>query len=219
MAPECSSLVFDLDGTISDPSTGITRSFNHALRSQGLPEVSEDLIQAEIGPPLDETFLKLVPGASVSTIERLIANYRERYSKIGFSENTLYPGIPAALERLRALGIPLGVCTSKRQDFALRILSLFGLEEYFGFVDGGDIGITKQAQLTGLLDTRTIDRNAIMIGDRSVDIVAAHRNSLNAIGVTWGFGDYVELSAESPLRILNNPAELTDIITQPEIHL
>ena len=208
-----SALVFDLDGTISDPSLGITRSFNHALRSHGLPEVPDELIQQEIGPPLDETFLKLAPGTSARDVGALISTYRQRYSEIGYSENTLYPEIPPALEQLKQIGIPLGVCTSKRRDFAIKILSLFGLGGYFDFVDGGDVGISKQSQLAGLVQCQDIDDRAIMIGDRSVDILSARANGLRAVGVLWGFGDYQELSEASPFRIISKPEELCEIVT------
>jgi phosphoglycolate phosphatase len=208
-----STLVFDLDGTISDPSLGITRCFNHALRNHGFSEVPDDLIRQQIGPPLDETFLKLAPGTSDRDVEVLITTYRQRYSELGYSENTLYPEVPPALEELKRAGISMGVCTSKRQDFALKILTLFELVDYFDFVDGGDVGISKQSQLASLMEAHVIDDQAIMIGDRSVDVLSAHANGLPAIGVLWGFGDYQELSEASPLHIISKPEELCDIVT------
>jgi phosphoglycolate phosphatase len=209
---ECTTLVLDLDGTISDPSLGITRCFNHALKIHGFPTVSNSAIAREIGPPLDETFMKLAPGLSASGVTDLIATYRERYSDTGYSENTLYPDIPDALHRLKEAGITLGVCTSKRRDFAERILSLFGLLDHFNFVNGGDIGISKQSQLTGLLNAKIIDNGAIMVGDRSVDIKSAQANGLCSIGVLWGFGDYAELAEASPSFILERVAELPGIV-------
>lgn len=207
----CTTLVLDLDGTISDPSLGITRCFNHALKSHGHPTLSENIIAREIGPPLDETFLKLAPGINASDVTSLVSVYRERYSDIGYSENTVYPEIPLALDKLKDSGLSLGVCTSKRRDFAERILSLFGLIEYFDFVNGGDIGITKGSQLAGLLDSGAIDKLAIMVGDRSIDIESAKENGLRSIGVLWGFGDYEELSEASPLCILKKVVELPGV--------
>ncbi|ROR98002.1 phosphoglycolate phosphatase [Sinobacterium caligoides] len=205
---KCTTLVLDLDGTISDPSLGITRCFNHALQSHGFPAVSESAIAKEIGPPLDETFFKLAPGINASSVGQFIATYRDRYSDIGYSENTLYDGIPAALNRLKSADITLGVCTSKRRDFAEKILSLFGLSEYFSFINGGDVGITKKSQLAGLLNSKIIDNDAVMVGDRYVDIKSAHGNGLRSVGVLWGFGDYAELSEASPLCILEKVEEL-----------
>ncbi len=209
---ECTTLVLDLDGTISDPSLGITRCFNHALQSHGFPAVSDSIIAKEIGPPLDETFLKLAPGINASDVDPLVSSYRERYSDIGYSENTLYPDIPLALDQLRSSGLSLGVCTSKRRDFAERILSLFELMKYFSFVDGGDIGVTKGSQLAGLINSGVIDNQAIMVGDRSVDIKSAQENGLRSIGVLWGFGDYAELSEALPSCILEKVEELPNIV-------
>jgi phosphoglycolate phosphatase len=209
---ECTTLVLDLDGTISDPSLGITRCFNHALQSHGLPVVADSIIAKEIGPPLDETFLKLAPGITDFDIDPLVSTYRERYADIGYSENTLYPDIRLALDQLKRSGLNLGVCTSKRRDFAEKILSLFELKQYFNFVDGGDIGVTKRSQLAGLINSGVIDKQAIMVGDRSIDIKSAQKNGLRSIGVLWGFGDYAELSAASPSYILEKVEELSSII-------
>lgn len=212
MKLDCSTLVLDLDGTISDPSLGITRCFNHALQFHGFPEVADDVIAREIGPPLDESFLKLAVGIAPTDVGPLISTYRERYSDTGFSENTMYADIPVTLMRLREAGINLGVCTSKRQDFAEKILALFGLAEHFSFVSGGDVGITKGSQLAQLINAQTIDNKAVMVGDRAVDIKAAQVNSLRSVGVLWGFGDYAELSAASPSCIIEKVSELATIV-------
>ena len=209
---DCTTLVLDLDGTISDPSLGITRCFNHALKSHGFSMLSNSAIAREIGPPLDETFIKLAPGISTSDVTSLVSTYRDRYSDIGFSENTVYPKIPLVLEKLKNSDLSLGVCTSKRRDFAEKILSLFGLRDYFDFVNGGDIGVTKGSQLAGLIDSRVIDNQAIMVGDRSIDIESAKENGLRSIGVLWGFGDYKELSEASPFCILKKVTELPDVL-------
>ncbi len=209
---ECTALVFDLDGTISDPSLGIARCFNYALQKHDLPVVSEELIKMEIGPPLDETFLKLAPMTDASQVATLISTYRERYSELGYSENTLYPGVQEVLGQLKDAGLKLGVCTSKRRDFAEKILALFDLSDYFSFVNGGDIGITKGNQLETLLSCKEIDHQAIMVGDRSVDINSARENGLRAIGVLWGFGDYAELSNASPLCVVKAVEDLPRLV-------
>ena len=205
---ECSTLVLDLDGTISDPSLGISRCFNHALKTHGYNSLPEKQIVQEIGPPLDETFMKLAPGINNAEVNELVSTYRERYSDVGYSENTLYPEIPEALNKIMASGISMGVCTSKRKDFAEKILSMFGLSDYFNFIDGGDIGVTKEVQLTRLLASQQIDSKAIMVGDRSVDIISAQKNGLRSIGVLWGFGSHTELTEVSPSKILNHVMEL-----------
>ncbi len=208
MLQNVSTLIFDLDGTISDPSLGIYRCINYAFRSHDFPEVSPELVAAEIGPPLNETFQKFVPQADQSVISSLISKYRERYAEIGYSENEIYPGVPEAIRELKRRGVRLGVCTSKRRDFAENILSMFGLLPNFIFVDGGDVGIKKREQLSVLLHVNAIDRSAVMIGDREVDISSAKDNGLRSVGVLWGFGNMNELSGAGADAILRNTREL-----------
>lgn len=215
MKIDCSTLVLDLDGTISDPSLGISRSINYALKLHGFEQVSDAAVVNEIGPPLNVAFANLAPHASSSCITELISSYRERYSVIGYSENTLYPDIPMVLNQLRVAGLRLSVCTSKRRDFAEKILDLFGLSDYFDFVDGGDVGVSKKSQLAGLLAAQMIDRKAIMVGDRSVDTLAAKANKLGSVGVLWGFGGYAELSETSPSYLIERVTQLSDLFVSP----
>lgn len=206
------ALVFDLDGTISDPSVGIARSLDYALTACGYPPLGEGDVARLIGPPLDEAFRSIVGNVAEERIVALVAKYRERYAELGFSENVVYPGIAQALRELDAAGIVLGVCTSKRVDFAERILDRFDLRAHFRFVSGGDVGVTKEAQLAALVGERRIDASATMIGDRAVDIVAAKSNGLASIGVLWGFGSATELQDAAPDRLLAAPHELTDAV-------
>ena len=206
-----STLIFDLDGTISDPGPGIGRSFNYALNACGYPAVSHEQVKSAIGPPLDESFRRFCPGADRAAIDTLIAKYRERYGEIGYAENTLYPGVKSALNSLCTAGIPLGVCTSKRSDFAVQILALFGLSSLFRFVDGGDTGVRKEDQLAVLLKRGRIDASAIMIGDRRADIAAARANRLLSVGVLWGFGDEAELTEAGADRLLRHTGELSSL--------
>ena len=205
-------IVFDLDGTISDPLVGFARSINHALELQGFaPRSAADLARF-IGPPLDETMALLSDAADAAIRTRLIADYRERYADLGYAENTLYDGIPDALQALRESGATLGLCTSKRVDFAERILDLFGLRGLFAFVSGGEIGVHKWQQLQALREAGAVDARSIMVGDRAVDITSAHRNGLLACGVRWGFGSLEELQAERPRLIADAPADLPALL-------
>lgn len=212
MALDCSTLVLDLDGTISDPRLGISRCMNHALLSCGLETVAPELVERQIGPPLDDIFRTLAPGITDAQLSALISAYRERYSELGYAENELYPDLVETLVALRERDVRLGVCTSKRKDFAERIIDLFQLSEFFAFVDGGDVGVSKANQLAGLLQSGSIDEQAVMVGDRAVDVVAASSNQLRAIGVLWGFGDREELEGASPHHIVSSPAELLAFI-------
>lgn len=201
-------LVFDLDGTLSDPSVGIGRSLNHALQHYGHASIPAKDISQYIGPPLDHTFRSRIAGVSPQHVVELVAKYRERYAEVGFAENVIYPGIPEALCALDAAGIPLGLCTSKRADFAESILELFGLRSYFRFVSGGDVGIRKSDQLAALLKEGTIGRAATMIGDRSIDVVAARENELKSVAVLWGHGSRDELESALPDAFLESPHQL-----------
>jgi phosphoglycolate phosphatase len=205
-------VVFDLEGTISDPLLGFSRCINHALRLQGFEERAPADLARFIGPPLDETMLELSGNADAAVRTRLIANYRERYADLGYAENTLYNGIAEALHALRESGATLGICTSKRADFAERILALFGLRAHFAFVSSGDIGVHKWQQLQALRESGTVDPTSVMIGDRAVDLSSAHRNGLQACGVLWGFGSLAELQAERPRRLVRAPGELVGVL-------
>lgn len=202
------SLVFDLDGTISDPALGIARSMNHALAAFGFDPVSERCISKYIGPPIDDAFRALVPLAEGDLVMCLVSKFRERYSDVGYSENILYPGMSESLLYLVGRGIRLGVCTTKRVDFAERILKHFEIRDYFDFVNGGDVGIQKRQQLKSLLSEHVIDRGTAMIGDRSIDIEAAHANGLSSIGVLWGHGTETELREAGAQLLLSCPSQL-----------
>ncbi|MGD2127872.1 MAG: HAD hydrolase-like protein [Lysobacterales bacterium] len=212
MSREFTTVVFDLDGTLSDPAEGIFRCINHALARHGQPKVGRGRAEAQIGPPLDEAFAALAPSADSNDIARMIATYRERYASVGFRENRVYPLIPEMLAGLSKNGMRMGVCTSKREDFAVKILGHFGLRNYFAFVDGGDVGAPKRGQLSRLLDAGVIDSNAVMVGDRAVDVLAARANSLRSVGVIWGFGSQEELAGANPEFLASDPGHLRDIL-------
>ena len=203
--------IFDLDGTISDPAVGIGRSLNFALQHYGYPAIRESDVSQFIGPPLDQTFTSIVGSSSPEHIGALVAKYRERYADLGYAENVIYPGITEALRALDAIDIPLGLCTSKRADFADSILRLFGIRQYFRFISGGDIGVRKSDQLASLLVEGVIATSSTMIGDRAVDILAAKANDLNSVAVLWGHGSLAELRGVSPDAILEFPHELVGL--------
>lgn len=205
-------VLFDLDGTLSDPLVGIGRSINYALSHFGHAQLELHELAVHIGPPLDQAFRAITGVRSATQLNAFVAKYRERYGEVGYSENVLYPGIVEALAILRDASVPLGVCTSKRSDFAEQILEMFGLRSYFRFVSGGEIGVHKWQQVEGLLMQGLITRSTVMVGDRAVDLVAAHRNGLHAAGVLWGHGSRAELEKERPRYLFASPAELQSLI-------
>lgn len=202
-----STLVFDLDGTLSDPLEGFMLCLNHALREHGEPERERAELCSRIGPPLDETIAQLLPAADPARQLSVLSSYRERYARLGYAENTLYPQVAETLASLAASGVRMGLCTSKRADFAEAILTLFGLRQYFAFVSGGDVGIRKGSQLADLLREGLIDGQALMIGDRKHDLIAARENGLACCAVRWGYGSEEELQHYAPDHLLDTPQQ------------
>lgn len=205
-------LTFDLDGTLTDPKDGVVRCINYALQQHGLPSYEKSYLASFMGPTLDLTFAALVPEGSPSLIAALVSKYRERYGDVGYAENIIYEGIPAALEMLANTGVRLGVCTSKRTDFADKILKRFKIRDYFSFVYGGDIAIQKWQQLAALKRRGDVTEQSIMIGDRGADIVAGMKNGLATAGVLWGYATEQELRAVAPNYILSFPRELPQLL-------
>ncbi|GGP26314.1 HAD family hydrolase [Silvimonas amylolytica] len=209
-------ILFDLDGTLSDPLEGIANCMNHALVHFGYPARSKAELSRYVGPPIDINFGKETGSKDPEHIAALIERYRERYAIYGHLENQLYGGVPGMLDGLAAAGIPMAVCTSKRADFAEKILVHFGLSDYFRFVDGGDIGIHKWQQIAALRAANKIPANTLMVGDRGVDLIAAHRNGLASAGVLWGYGSLDELAAQKPRYLFDQPAQLLAAVREAE---
>jgi phosphoglycolate phosphatase len=206
----CQTLLFDLDGTLSDSSAGITSSIAYALEKSGVTPPPMADLRACIGPPLRQSLARFVPAAVVETT---YAHYRERYDdQGGMFENTLYPDIVPLLQDLRAAGKRLYVATAKPQDVAAKIIAHFGLLPYFSAVYGclPDGRLADKAELIALLCAQeaVAPTAAVMIGDRAHDIIGAVANGLHSIGVLWGFGTAAELQAAGAHAIADTPAAL-----------
>ena len=215
-----STLVFDLDGTLTDPAQGIVRCMNYALTSFDYMARPEHEITALIGPPLESAIAELSGEDDEFKIKQLVAAYRERYGEFGFAENTVYRGIYDVLDQLKERQIPMGVCTSKLEKYAIKILKEFNLFNYFDFVSGvsdDSFNSPKSLQLEKLLTEGRIDSQALMIGDRSVDVCAATTNKLESWGVLWGYGSRQELDTAGAIRILETPIELLDLLNDQGI--
>jgi len=207
-AVKLQTLIFDLDGTISDPSEGIFRCVNFALEAHDYEPVTLERVQRMIGPPLTEIFEHFLGPIPDDRMLTLVDRYRERYAEVGYAENVIYDDIPELIHSLANHGYTLGVCTSKRADYAASIVKMFGLDECFEFVDGGDIHIKKSMQLERLVVAGMNAKSAIMIGDREVDINAAKTNGIKSVGVGWGFAATNELPDASPDYLVHTPLEL-----------
>jgi phosphoglycolate phosphatase len=189
------TIYFDLDGTLTNPKSGITRSIQYALERLGLAVPTEDELTWCIGPPLHASLQKLTGSAELA--DRALLLYRERFSDIGLFENEAYAGIIDTLATLAVSTPRMFVATSKPAIYATRIVDHFGLKPYFERVFGSELDgtrVDKRDLLRYALDEARVDPNsAIMIGDRSHDVVGARTNGMTAIGVLYGYGSEAEL--------------------------
>ncbi|WP_314956208.1 HAD family hydrolase [Bradyrhizobium cosmicum] len=189
------TIFFDLDGTLTDPKPGITRSIQYALERLSLAVPSEDELTWCIGPPLHASLQKLTGSAELA--DQALLLYRERFSDVGLFENEAYGGITDTLSSLAATRRRMFVATSKPAVYATRIVEHFGLKPYFERVYGSELDgtrVDKRDLLRYVLDEAKVDpSSAIMIGDRSHDVIGARTNGMTAIGVLYGYGSEAEL--------------------------
>jgi len=202
--------LFDLDGTLTDPREGITRSLAYALERMGIePPALEELVFA-IGPPLRGSFARLLGTDSPVAVERAIGLYRERFAEVGLFENRPYDGIADALGSLRAAGVGLFVATSKPTVYARRIVERFGLAPHFGEVHGCELDGTREDKrelLAHLLPRHGLDpAKTVMIGDRGADMRAARHHGLHALGALWGYGTADELREAGAHALCEGPS-------------
>lgn len=205
------ALLFDLDGTLTDPSAGITRCIAYALERLGAPVPKAAALREWIGPPLREKFATYL--ASEARGAEALALYRERFGRVGLYENELYAGVPALLAALRAQGARLLLATGKPQPYARRILEHFGLLDFFALVGGAtfDGAISSKAAIIGTLlpQLSAAERaSCVMIGDREHDVAGARAHGLPCIAVGYGFGSAAELRACCPAYQVRSVAEL-----------
>jgi phosphoglycolate phosphatase len=206
------TVLLDLDGTLTDPRDGIVRSIRHALERLGAPCPPDDHLVRYIGPPLRASFGELLGTRDRARMDQAVALYRERYRPIGLFENAVYDGIPQALDALRAGGHRLILCTAKPAEYAEEILVHFGLRGAFAAVHGAELDgtrVDKAELMAWLLPREDVDpADAVMVGDREHDVVAARANGVRALGVLWGYGSAAELTAAGAEALLERPAEL-----------
>ena len=206
------TLFFDLDGTLSDPSDGITRSVQHALQRLGRPYPGKSELQHYIGPALRWTFPRLLGTDDNDLVETAIGYYRERYETIGLFENEVYPGVPELLQQLRDDGYPLYVVTSKPTVYSDRIIERFGLDRFFIDVYGPELDgrfDEKQELVEFILRERALDPSrTVMIGDRARDVESGRTNGTRTMGVTYGFGSVEEIAAAGPDEICHSPGDI-----------
>lgn len=204
-------LLFDLDGTLTDPREGIERSIRHALDRLGLPPPEDTALAGCVGPPLRDIFAALLGPADSGSVEAAVRHYRERYGERGLYENRAYDGIASCLAELSEVA-PLYVATAKPAAFAREVLFHFSLDGFFRGVYGAEPDGTRSDKgelIAYLLAHEGIDpRSAAMIGDRASDIRGAIANAVRPCGVTWGYGSVDELQAAGAATLFQRPDEL-----------
>ena len=207
-------ILFDLDGTLTDPMLGITNAVMYALEKFGIHTEDRTTLYKYIGPPLIYSFTNFA-GLSEEDARKAVVYYREHYAPVGKFENTVYDGIPELLEKLKGMGKDIVLATSKPEPFSIDILKHFDLFDYFDFVAGSTLDETrtkKEEVIAYALKEHNIDINdAIMIGDREHDIIGAKKNGLKSMGILYGYGSEEELRAAGADYIAKNVEDIISV--------
>lgn len=207
------SLLFDLDGTLTDSGEGIMKSAVYALSHYGIEAPSEAELRTFVGPPLSESFARF--GVPQDQLTKAVEIYRSRYIPIGRFENHPYPGIPELLKKLRADGHKLYVATSKPEWMSIEILEHFDLAKYFHMICGASTDFsrnTKEAVIAHLLEECGAQENAVMVGDTAYDVIGAKEHGIPTIGVDWGYGLNEDMEKAGAIAIAYSVEQLYDLL-------
>ena len=217
-------ILFDLDGTLTDPGIGITNSVMHALNHYGIHVADRSELYKFIGPPLSQSFERYY-GFSTEDAHHAVEVYREYFAVKGLFENLVYPGIEELLKELKAQGKVISLATSKPEVYAKQILEHFNLDVYFDFISGSLLSgerVDKGEVITWAIDSLRqmgVDCDPdqiVMIGDREHDIIGAHKNQIPAIGVLFGYGSKEEFQAAGADAIAETVADLHAMLAGAE---
>jgi phosphoglycolate phosphatase len=209
-------VLLDLDGTLADSRPGIEACFRYMLAELGHdPAVVGDVTWA-VGPPIAVSIARLLEKYGDDRVEFGVTTYRARYTSVAIYQCSVFPGVPEMLTALTDAGRTLCVATSKRRDFAERVVDYLGLRRYlpkvYGALPGGGLD-AKQDLLAEILRVERYDpATTIMVGDRLHDIHAAQANGLRSIGVLWGYGGQAELQEAGADFLAATPAELLSLL-------
>ena len=209
------SILFDLDGTLSDSGEGIMNCAAFALEQLGLPVPPPQSLRLFVGPPLGDMFQRF--GVRADQVDEAIRLYRSRYLPIGQYENYLYPGITDLLKRLQAEGHHLYVATSKPETTAISVMKHFGIDGFFRIVAGATMDSsreTKSQVIAYLLDQIGSVTDAIMVGDTAYDVIGAAEHGIPTVGVSWGYGETADMEKAGAKAIAHTMDELYDMLTK-----
>ena len=209
------TILFDLDGTLTDSGEGIMNCARLALNTYGIPIPDDRTMRTVVGPPLEVSFARF--GMADADIPDAIEVFRGRYTRVGKYENFPYPGIHELLKKLKDLGYTLCVATSKPEVMALDILHHFELFEFFTMICGATLDrsrITKEDVITFLLNAMGNPEDLVMVGDTKYDVIGASAHGIPTIGVTWGYGEEEEIRQAGAAAIAHDMQELFDLLTR-----
>jgi len=210
------TVLFDLDGTLTDPKLGITKSVQYSLRKFDIHVEDPNTLIPFIGPPLANSYQEVYQ-FDADQANQAVAYYREYFKDTGIYENDVYPGIHQLLALLQEQGRQLIVATSKPTVFAKRVIEHFGLDKYFDEVCGSNLDGTmsdKAEIIQSILARYPVEKDqAIMIGDRKHDVIGAKKNGIASIGVEYGYGSQDEIEQSQPTYILNDVNALIQFFT------
>lgn len=207
------SILFDLDGTLTDSGEGIINCASLALAHYGLPVPDRQDMRVFIGPPLKDTFFKF--GVPEESLDEAVQIYRKEYVVTGIYQNFPYPGIRQLLENLKQDGCRLYVATSKPEHMAIHVLEHFGMDHYFDRICGAcsdGIRSKKDEVIAYLLESIGAE-DAVMVGDTKYDVIGATVHGIPAIGVTWGYGLRREMESAGALAIADTMEELYRLLS------
>lgn len=207
-------VLFDLDGTVTDPKEGITKSIQYALGEMGIRVEDLDALCPFIGPPLRDSFMRYY-AMDEATAEEAVRLYRVYYRDKGILQNVLYPGMDALLASLHAKGRQVLLATSKPTVFAEQILRHFAIDGYFSFVAGSELDGArshKDEVIRYALAEQGIQGPAIMVGDTAFDMTGAKKTGLTAVGVLYGYGPEASLREAGADYIVSTVAALERLL-------
>lgn len=211
-------ILFDLDGTLTESGEGITKSVQYALEKLGKPEPDLQKLEAFVGPPLLQQFMKY-SDLDEETAEKAVEYYRERYTDTGIYENHCYPGIESMLEKLWRKGYILAVASSKPECFVRKILDYFDLTKYFREIVGSEMNGNRTGKAEVIeevlerLQMSDHRNEVIMVGDKEYDILGARKAGLQCLAISYGYGSMEELKNARPLQIVDSVQELLDFFS------
>ena len=208
-------VLFDFDGTVSDSSDGIINSVIYALSKYGIKEENKKALYRFIGPPLYDSFREFYGFSHEQALEA-VDFYRERYHTLGIYESHIYDGIRELVNRLRLIGVIVGIATSKPEETVKKMMNFHKITDCFDFIAGSTYDIsrrTKSDVIGYAIERFGIDTSrAVMVGDTRFDIEGAKQFSMTSIGVTFGFGSEAELKAAGADYIAHSASEAEKIL-------